>query len=95
MKPPFVLVLALSLAGIGAAALAQPSPAEPNPLPTKNEMAPERGRRAPFPSRPGSHADAAGHDRSRYDGMDEPSAEHGHAGGRGGGSRGDDDGDDE
>ncbi len=96
MKLAFVVVLVSACIGIARAEVGQTRPNDKEPLETKHELAPERGRRTPFPAHSLSHPGSA--TRSQADKADEGSSEgRGHGGGRGGGARGgdDDDGGDE
>lgn len=90
MKLAFVVVLVSACIGVARAEVGQTPSNDKEPLETKHELAPERGRRTPFPVHTPSHAGPA--TRYQPDKADEGSSDdRGHSGGRGGGARGDDD----
>jgi hypothetical protein len=90
MRLVSVVVLVVACVGIAGAEVGQTPSSPKEPLETKHELAPERGRRMPFPAPTRSHSDPT----PRYQpekSDDAPSGAHGHGGGRGGGAHDDDD----
>jgi hypothetical protein len=92
MKLLFVAMLFLAFVGVARGELGQTPSREDKPLAHKKTTSPQRGHRAPYPSRALGHRDETTRDDTDY--VDErPSGGQGHGqghgGGRGGGRGGD------